>query len=260
VVSRSELLYGIHAVRHALEVAPEAALELWLQRDARRAALSRVAALATGIGLRAQPVPRSTLDRLVDGAPHQGVVLRRRARPEMGEAELLRMLEDSRTAPLLLVLDGVEDPRNLGACLRVANAAGAQAVVAPLHRGTGITAVVRKVASGAADATPLVRVHNLARTLRSLAERGIRLLAAADDAERELYDLDLRGPLGVVLGAEGTGLRRLTRELCGSEMRLPMRGVVESLNVSVAAGICLYEALRQRRSGSGQIAGQEHLP
>ena len=151
--------------------------------------------------------------------------------------------------PLLLVLDGVTDPHNLGACLRVADGAGAHAVIAPKDHAVGLNATVAKVASGAAETVPYLMVTNLARTLNELKERDIRVVGTSDDAERTLYDLDLSGPVALVLGAEGTGLRQLTRKTCDELVRIPMQGAVESLNVSVAAGVCLYEALRQRRPG-----------
>ena len=151
-----------------------------------------------------------------------------------------------RAIPLLLVLDGITDPHNLGACLRVADGAGAHAVIAPKDHAVGVNATVAKVASGAADTVPYFMVTNLARTLNELKERNIRVVGTSDDATQSLYELDLRGPLALVLGAEGSGMRQLTRKTCDELVRLPMHGAVESLNVSVASGVCLYEALRQR--------------
>jgi 23S rRNA (guanosine2251-2'-O)-methyltransferase len=162
------------------------------------------------------------------------------------------VLDAVSSPPLVLVLDGVTDPHNLGACLRVADGAGAHAVVAPKDHAVGLNATVAKVASGAAETVPYLMVTNLARSLNEMKERDIRIIGTSDDAQRTLYDVDLGGPVALVLGAEGAGLRQLTRKTCDELVRIPMAGAVESLNVSVAAGVCLYEALRQRRSRAAQ--------
>jgi len=175
---------------------------------------------------------------------HQGVAAR--VEPLAARHSLDDILDAVRGAPLVLVLDGVTDPHNLGACLRVADGAGAHAVLAPRDHAVGVNATVAKVASGAAETVPYLMVVNLARTLAELAERGLRVVGASDDAECSLYEADLVGPLALVLGAEGRGMRQLTRRRCDLLVRIPMQGAVESLNVSVAAGVCLYEALRQR--------------
>jgi 23S rRNA (guanosine2251-2'-O)-methyltransferase len=177
---------------------------------------------------------------------HQGVVARVDAVAQVTSLdELLEQLEAAGTTqPLLLVLDGVTDPHNLGACLRVADGAGAQAVIAPKDHAAGINA---KVASGAAETVPYFMVTNLARTLNELKERNIWCIGTSDDAEKTIYDVDLTGPVALILGAEGEGMRQLTRKTCDELVRIPMHGAVESLNVSVASGVCLYEALRQRR-------------
>jgi 23S rRNA (guanosine2251-2'-O)-methyltransferase len=175
---------------------------------------------------------------------HQGVVAR--VTPLAARHSLDDVLDGVAAAPLLLVLDGVTDPHNLGACLRVADGAGAHAVVAPKDHAVGLNATVSKVASGAAETVPYLMVTNLARTLGELKERDIRIVGTSDDAPATLYQADLRGPVALVLGAEGKGMRQLTRKTCDELVRLPMKGAVESLNVSVAAGVCLYEALRQR--------------
>jgi 23S rRNA (guanosine2251-2'-O)-methyltransferase len=183
------------------------------------------------------------------GSPgHQGVVARVDAVPQVKSLdELLEQLEAAgEESPLLLVLDGVTDPHNLGACLRVADGAGAHAVIAPKDHAAGISATVAKVASGAAETMPYFMVTNLARTLGELKERNIWCIGTSDDAEKTIYDVDLKGPVALVLGAEGEGMRQLTRKTCDELVRIPMRGAVESLNVSVASGVCLYEALRQR--------------
>jgi 23S rRNA (guanosine2251-2'-O)-methyltransferase len=176
---------------------------------------------------------------------HQGVVAR--VTPLAVRHSLDEVLDEVRGAPLILVLDGVTDPHNLGACLRVADGAGAHAVVAPKDHAVGLNATVAKVASGAAETVPYLMVTNLARTLTELKERDIRVIGTSDDAESTIYEADLEGPVALVLGAEGAGLRQLTRKHCDKLVRIPMEGAVESLNVSVAAGVCLYEALRQRR-------------
>jgi len=219
---------------------------MWLQAGLRNPSLEEIRGLAKGLGLAIQEVQGQTLDRLAEGGHHQGVVLRRRLPKALGEDDLAGLLGRRGGEPLLLVLDGVEDPHNLGACLRTADAAGAHGVIIPLHRGVGLTATVCKVASGAAEAVPLIQARNLARVLRRLQEENIRLVGTAGDAEQTLFEVDLTGPLALVMGGEGRGLRRLTREHCDVVARIPMVGRVESLNVSVAAGICLYEAVRQR--------------
>ncbi|MGE0384731.1 MAG: 23S rRNA (guanosine(2251)-2'-O)-methyltransferase RlmB [Gammaproteobacteria bacterium] len=245
-MSADDILVGIHAVRHALERNPERALEIWLLQDAGVEALAQIRALAAAAGVAVQSASRKTLDRLAQGVPHQGVALRRRrsdARPD----DALDAIADAGGEPLLLALDGVYDPHNLGACLRSANAAGAAAVIAPLHRGAGLTPAAAKAASGAAEYTPLLQVRNLVRALARLKERGVRVIGISVGAGRDLWAADLRGPLCLVLGAEDEGLRHLTRQTCDELVGIPMRGTVESLNVSAATAICLFEALRQRR-------------
>jgi len=246
-MTREELVWGLHAVRHALAAAPERALELWLAAGSTTAAVAEIESLAGSAGVSAQRVPRRTLDRMCAGARHQGAVLRRRAAPAADETGLEALLAGE-DAPLLLVLDGIYDPGNLGACLRSADAAGACAVLVPMHRGAGLTSAARKAASGAAEAVPLVQVRNLARALAALAARGIRLVGTSAEAPCTLYECDLGGPLALVLGAEDRGLRRLTREACAQLVRIPMHGRVESLNVAAAAAVCLFEAVRQRHA------------
>lgn len=243
---QEHLIFGIHAVRHALIEAPESALELWVQASRQSSGVAAVLELGARRSLAVHPVSRTTLDRLVEGAPHQGVVLRCRTRAHFNEAELASVLGARAGVPLLLVLDGVQDPRNLGACLRTAEAAGVDAVIIPAHRSVGLTGTVCKVASGAAESVPLVEVGNLARALRGLKGLGVWLIGADAQAEESLYRADLTLPTALVLGGEGQGLRQLTRRLCDKRVQIPMRGQVESLNVSVAAGICLFEAVRQR--------------
>lgn len=239
-------LYGVNAIRTALERSPERVRELWWdprRQDPRVRALLQEAQRA---GVRAQQAGRETLDRLCGGARHQGVVARADAPRPLDEAGLAGLLDGLTEPAFLLVLDGIQDPHNLGACLRSADGAGVHAVIAPRDRACSLTPAARKVASGAAETVPLVQVTNLVRTLRALKERGVWLVGMAGEATRSVFETDLTGPLAVVLGAEGTGLRRLTREACDHLVRLPMHGAVESLNVSVAAGVVLYEAVRQR--------------
>lgn len=246
-MAESELVFGLHAVAAALRHTPDEVQEVWLDRNRRDRSLGEIRSLASNQGVSLHETERHALDRLAPGARHQGAVARVRAVPVASERDLDRLLERV-DAPLLLVLDGVQDPHNLGACLRTADAAGVHAVIAPADRAVGLTATVRKVASGAAESVPFVQVTNLARTLERLKQGGIWFAGLAGEGEQSLYDLDCTGPLGLVLGAEGAGLRRLTRERCDWLVQIPMVGQVESLNVSVAAGVALFEAVRQRRA------------
>ena len=188
------------------------------------------------------------MDQLTHGEAHQGVIAQLKKIDNLGEGALDDILDKAGAAPLLLVLDGVTDPHNLGACLRTADAAGVHAVIVPRDRAAGLSPVVRKVAAGAAETVPLIQVTNLARTLRWLQERGLWLVGTDDEATQSLYDAKLTGPMAVVMGAEGAGMRRLTKEQCDLLVNLPMKGVVESLNVSVATGVTLYEVVRQRKA------------
>jgi 23S rRNA (guanosine2251-2'-O)-methyltransferase len=250
-MSDTHYLFGIHAVQAALEHEPETVSMIWLEHGRRDERARRIETLAREHGIPLQRVKRDELDARVDGR-HQGVVARSGAQPVLDETALYARLEALDQPPLLLVLDGVQDPHNLGACLRTADAAGAHAVIAPRDKACGLTSTVRKVACGAAETVPFVQVTNLVRCLKELKTRGIWIVGTDVTAETVLFDADLAGPLALVLGAEGKGMRRLTREACDSLVTLPMCGSVQSLNVSVSAGICLYEALRQRRrKGSG---------
>lgn len=239
---------GIHSARSALKFGGAGVGELWLDRERRDRRLAELAELASHAGVRVRQVARDELERAAAGVNHQGVLVWVRVPTAGAEPDLERLLERIAGPPFLLLLDEVQDPHNLGACLRTAEAAGVHALIAPKDNAVGLTPVVCKVASGAAEILPYIQVTNLARTMDQLKERGIWLTGTSGDAQAELYAVDLTGPLGLVMGSEGSGLRRLTREHCDRLVRLPMRGRVESLNVSVATGICLYEALRQRRS------------
>lgn len=252
----SVLVYGLHAVRTLLAREPGRVRQLWLQqgRDDPRMAELRQLAVAAGVKSGARPLQE--LDRLTEAAVHQGVVAEVEPARALDEDELLGRVEAAGRGALLLVLDGVQDPHNLGACLRTADAVGATAVVSPRDRACGLTPVVRKVAAGAAETVPFVQVTNLARTLRQLQERGVWIVGLAGEATQTLHATDLTGPLAVVMGAEGSGMRRLTREGCDFLVSLPMRGAVESLNVSVATGVVLYEALRQREHAAAVAKNQ----
>jgi 23S rRNA (guanosine2251-2'-O)-methyltransferase len=241
-----KLVYGKHAVSALLERDPAGIQELWLQ-DGRGDALgARVRALAEGHGISLHTVPRATLDRMLEGGRHQGIAVRYRATHGLQVPDLEALLATLGDAALLLVLDGVQDPHNLGACMRSADAAGADAVIVPRRRAVGLTPAVRKAACGAAERVPLVTVGNLAQALTRMAEAGVRLFGAGANAGVPYTQADLRGPSAVVLGGEGTGLRPLPARCCDQLIHVPMRAGVESLNVSVAAALCLYEARRQR--------------
>jgi 23S rRNA (guanosine2251-2'-O)-methyltransferase len=238
------VVFGFHAVLARLRADPSSVVEIFLDETRNDARAKDLVAAAERSKVHLMRVPTKRLDGFYGGGRHQGVV----ARVEVKNlAETLEELLDGVEQPLLLVLDGVTDPHNLGACLRVANAAGAHAVVAPKDRAVGITPAVSKVASGAAELTPYLMVTNLARTLASLKERNIWIVGADERAEQPLYRADLPASIAWVLGAEGEGMRRLTRESCDLLVKIPMAGGVESLNVSVSAGICLFESVRRGR-------------
>jgi 23S rRNA (guanosine2251-2'-O)-methyltransferase len=242
-----QVLAGFHAVMGRLTSAPESVAALYVDPQRHDQRMRRLCEQAEAAGVRVMHADPRRLQGLAGGVPHQGVV----AVCE-GTAALHRTLDDVLAdvdaSTLLLLLDGVTDPRNLGACLRTADAAGARAVIVPRDRSASMTPVVAKAAAGAAETTPLVTVTNLARAMEEIREAGIWIAGAAGEADRLLYELDLTGPIAWVLGAEGEGLRRLTREKCDWLARIPLAGRVESLNVSVATGICLFETVRQRRA------------
>ncbi len=239
-------IYGLHAVQATLEKEPETISCLWLEHARRDARAQKLMALGRAAGIEIKKVKREELDALVGDVRHQGVVAAATAVAAKDETWLKLLLADLTEPAFLLVLDGVTDPHNLGACLRTADAAGVHAVIAPRDNACGLTGTVRKVACGAAETVPFVQVTNLARSLRMLQKEGIWLTGADAETSQDIYAADLRGPTALVMGAEGSGLRRLTREHCDQLVRLPMLGSVQSLNVSVSTGICLYEALRQR--------------
>lgn len=241
---KSKMIFGFHAVTSRLRHEASSVEEIYVDagRDDRR--MQELMRAAKAVNVRIIPVDDQRLNNMVGTRRHQGVVAK------AGELSLARNLDELLDAidgpPLILVLDGITDPHNLGACLRVADGAGAHAVIAPKDRAVGLNATAAKVASGAAETVPYITVTNLARTLRELKERDILLVGTTEDAEKGLYDADFRAGAAIVMGSEGEGMRRLTRETCDLLVSVPMLGSVESLNVSVASGVCLYEARRQR--------------
>ena len=243
-MSSPKVLFGFHAVSVRMKVAPESIVEVYFEASRRDARMRQFIDRAKQAEVRLIEADGLRLAKLSGGHGHQGVVA---IVQPLAQAHSLDDLLDSLSGPpLLLVLDGVTDPHNLGACRRVADGAGAHAVIAPKDHAAGLNATVSKVASGAAETVPYFMVTNLARTLNELKERSIWVIGTSDDAPQTLYQADLKGPLALVLGAEGAGMRQLTRKTCDALVSLPMKGAVESLNVSVASGICLYEAMRQR--------------
>lgn len=237
---------GIHSVRTALKHGGAGIGEVWLERRRRDRRLGELAEIARQSGVAVRQVERDEIERVVQGVNHQGALAWVSIPAARGEQDLAKILGALDVPPFLLILDGIQDPHNLGACLRTADAAGVHAVVAPKDNAVGLTPTVCKVASGAAQTVPYVQVTNLARVMDGLKEQGVWLIGTAGEAGQALFATDLTGPLGLVMGSEGRGLRRLTRERCDHLISLPMLGTVESLNVSVATGVCLFEALRQR--------------
>ena len=243
-MSSPKVLYGFHAVGVRLKTAPKSIIEIYFEPTRRDARMRQFLDRAREAGARLIEADSLRIAKLAGSHGHQGVAARVEALPQI--TSLDDLLDSIAEPPLLLVLDGITDPHNLGACLRVADGAGAHAVIAPKDHAAGINATVAKVASGAAETMPYFMVTNLARTLNELKERSIWITGTSDDAPRTLYQVDLKGPTALVLGAEGDGMRQLTRKTCDQLVSIPMKGAVESLNVSVASGVCLYEALRQR--------------
>ena len=241
-------LLGFHAVTSRLRQKPDTVSEIYVDASRNDGRAKDLRKMAEAAGVRVIPVDAKRLDGMAGGTRHQGVVAQ--AQPLDMPKFIEDVLEATTEPPLLLLLDGVQDPHNLGACLRVADGAGAHAVIAPKDRSVGLTAAAIKVASGAAESIPYIVVTNLARTMRDLKDRGIWLVGTADAASETIYQARLDGPLGLVVGAEGEGLRRLSQETCDLLVSIPMLGSVESLNVSVASGVCLYEARRRRLQGT----------
>ena len=243
---KQELMFGIHAVQSLLKTEPERVISVMLQKGRSDQRISKIMGQLEREGISYEFVNRPQLDKLADGERHQGVIIRCKPGEVRDEKYLDQLLESLEEAPFLLVLDGVTDPHNIGACLRSADAAGVHAVITTRDKSGGLTSTARKIACGAAETTPFVVVTNLARTLESLQQRGIWIVGTAGEADQLAYDQSLTGPLAVVMGAEEKGMRRLTREYCDFLVKLPMSGSVSSLNVSVATGVVLFEAVRQR--------------
>lgn len=246
-MAQQEWLYGLHAMQSVLENEPERVIEVLVLKGRDDERLNTIINQARRFGISVQFCQRKALDDKVSGEQHQGVVARAKPARVLDEADLDNIL-GRQDEPFLLVLDGVTDPHNIGACLRTADAAGVHAVIVPKDKSGGLTATARKVACGAAESVPLIQVTNLSRTLKQLQDKGVWVIGTAGEAEQLIYQVDLKGPTALVMGAEGKGMRRLTREHCDQLVKLPMAGAVSSLNVSVATGVCLYEIVRQRQS------------
>jgi len=238
--------FGLHTVSALLRKSPQRIRQLLIQQGRDDDRVQAILNLALQADVKVRRRAGSELDALAGGNNHQGVLAEIEPAANQGEGALDDLLEAAAAPPLLLVLDGVQDPHNLGACLRTADACGVAALIVPRDRAAGLTPVVRKVASGAAESVPLIQVVNLARTLRWLKERNFWIVGSDESAAQTMYAADLTGPSAIVMGAEGQGMRRLTRELCDVLVKIPMHGIVESLNVSVASGVLLFEAVRQR--------------
>lgn len=239
-------LFGLHSIQSALNYSPKKINKAWIDNQRHDKRLSKAIDELLELGIEPIKVDRKQLDRMSEGNNHQGIVIEVEMPGELSENELQSAVENLQATALYLVLDNVQDPHNLGACLRTADAAGAHGVIITKDNATGITPTVCKVASGAAETVPVYQVTNLSRTLRWLKDQGIWVIGAAGDTKQTAYQTDFTVPLALVVGAEGKGLRRLTSETCDMLVSLPMQGQVESLNLSVATGVLLYEVLRQR--------------
>ena len=245
-LDESDVVHGAHAVAAVLRHKPERVIELWINKKRTDSRVDEILEIAHVRNIPVHYIDRAEMDERLPDANHQGIAAVCRSIAAGNENDLQKILDGLDEPPFLLILDGVTDPHNLGACLRSADAAGVHAVIAPKDRAASLTPVARKAASGAAETMPFIMVTNLARTMRKLKKDGIWLMGLSGDATSELYSADLKGPLAMVLGAEGKGMRRLTSEECDYLVKIPMLGSVESLNVSVAAGVCLFDAVRQR--------------
>lgn len=243
----NDIVFGLHAVQSLFETTPERVLELQIQKGRTDKRINQLVEDARAQGITVRFVERSRLDSKVDGV-HQGIVARVAAAKVYREEDLEDILDQLDVPPFLLILDGVTDPHNLGACLRTADAAGVHAVIVPKDKSASLNATASKVACGAADNVPLIQVTNLACTMTWLKERGIWMIGTAGESSINIYQSDLKGALAIVMGAEGSGMRRLTRDLCDGLIFIPMAGSVSSLNVSVATGVSLFEAVRQRQN------------
>ncbi len=243
-MAASQILVGFHAVAARLRHAPGSIKDVYVEGARRDRRMLTLMEQAQAAGCKVHPVATDRLDGLAKGQRHQGVVALADSLELAMDVD--EVLDDASAPAFLLILDGVTDPHNLGACLRTADGAGVQAVLAPRDRAVGLNATVQRVACGAADTVPYLTVTNLARTMRALKDRGVWLVGTDDEAEGTIHDVDAKQPIAWVMGAEGEGMRRLTRETCDQLVRIPMLGSIESLNVSVASAVCLYETVRQR--------------
>jgi 23S rRNA (guanosine2251-2'-O)-methyltransferase len=249
-MSDATTVFGLHAVRTLLQRHASKVVQLFVQRGRDDARINEVLTLANEHHIKIEQRSSPEMDKLASGESHQGVIAQLKKIDNLGEGALDEILDKADVSPLVLVLDGVTDPHNLGACMRTADAAGVHAVIVPRDRAAGLSPVVRKVAAGAAETVPLIQVTNLARTMRWLKDRGLWLVGTDDEATQSIYAAKLSGPMAIVMGAEGAGMRRLTKENCDLLVNIPMYGVVESLNVSVATGVTLFEVVRQRAHGA----------
>lgn len=245
-MSKSEQIYGIHALESMLVNTPERIIEVFCLKGRNDERLNRIIGQLRKNGISVQFCQRKALDDKSQGEQHQGVVARVKPAPQLTENDLAVLLESLNHPAFFLVLDGVTDPHNIGACLRTADAAGVDAVIVPKDKSGGLTAVARKVACGAAETVPFIQVTNLARTLKEIQQAGVWVVGTAGEATQTLHEYEFKGAIALVMGAEGSGMRRLTRETCDELISIPMAGQVSSLNVSVATGVCLFEMLRQR--------------
>jgi len=246
-LKKDDLVFGLHAIEQIFENDISRVLEIWTQEERNDAKSQVLLKKAKQQHIAIHPVTKKTLDKLTENARHQGIVIRCKMNRQIQTQPTLEELLASLTEPpFLLVLDEVQDPHNLGACLRTADVAGIQAIIVPKNNAVKLTSIVHAVACGAADNVPLIEVTNLARTLRWLQEQGVWIVGTDENSQESLFETNLTGPLAFVFGSEGTGLRRLTKETCDILVRIPSLGKIKSLNVSVATGICLYEAVRQR--------------
>ena len=242
----NDLVYGLHAIQAALEVNNTRVLEIWLSDERNDSRIESLLVAAQKHGIKPHRVEREQLDEMAPDACHQGGIAKCRLLDNLDENHLFKLIDNLDEPAFLLILDCVQDPHNLGACMRSAEAAGAHAVIAPKDRASALSSTALKVSSGAAERLPFIQVTNLARVLRDLQQNGVWIVGTSGDCETMLFEADLKGPLAIVLGAEGKGIRRLTRENCDQIMFIPMQGDAESLNVSAAAAVCLFEASRQR--------------
>ncbi|MGB2078623.1 MAG: 23S rRNA (guanosine(2251)-2'-O)-methyltransferase RlmB [Vibrio sp.] len=241
----NEFIFGIHAINAVLDKDPARIIEAFVLKGRQDDRLMPVLQQLQQYGVSIQQMGRKTLDDKAKGANHQGIIAKVKPAKALNEHDLDQIIAKAEQ-PLFLILDGVTDPHNLGACLRNADAAGVAAVIVPKDKSAPLTGTVSKVACGAAETVPFVRVTNLARTMRAMQEQGVWIVGTAGEATHDVYAAKLTGPLAIVMGAEGDGMRRLTRETCDDLIKIPMAGSVSSLNVSVASGVCLFEAVRQR--------------